>query len=552
MRCCSLLATAALADPKFPPLTGRIVDEAALLSADDRRALEAELKALEEKSTDQLVVYTTRSLQGYPIEDFGYRLGRAWAIGQKDKNNGVILIVAPTDRKVRIEVGRGLEPQLTDLMTKLIIENAILPAFRRNDFAGGIKAGVRDIRDVLLGDAEAVKERAKGGAKRSPGGGSNFPLLILVLFILIAVCDGVDAVAADRAPEPRSRRDRRRATAATSASLGQRRRQLGRLERRRAAARTAAAAASRAAAAISAAAARRAAGRVTAAQRRKVTRMTLVAEADQRRIADAITEAERTTSGEIVAVIAPESGQLPARPVPVGGAGGAGRALAVRVLDLVADPAHLRAAARRVRRARRRPHAAAGAAGAGAAIGQARQGAPPRRRAVPGAEPAHHRRPHGRADLRLRRRALRRDPGRRRHPRRRCRRAPGRRSCADLTEHIGKGQAGDGFVRAIAAVGEHLAQHFPPGAQAPHALSNHLIVLPPGMSERATACHACFLPGLGQRLATIGSTSSISRRVWRMTASPSATAGRSTNLDTPASMYSAMRVTIASASPMAK
>ena len=182
-----LTATAALADPKFPPLTGRIVDEAALLTGDDRRALEAELKALEEKSTDQLVVYTTRSLQGYPIEDFGYQLGRTWAIGQKDKNNGVILIVAPTDRKVRIEVGRGLEPQLTDLMTKLIIENAILPAFRRNDFAGGIKAGVRDIRDVLLGDAEEVKQRARGGAKRSPGGDSNFPLLILFLFILVAI-----------------------------------------------------------------------------------------------------------------------------------------------------------------------------------------------------------------------------------------------------------------------------------------------------------------------------------------------------------------------------
>ncbi len=182
-----LAATAALADPKFPPLTGRIVDEAALLTGDDRRALEADLKALEEKSTDQLVIYITRSLQGYPIEDFGYRLGRAWAIGQKDKNNGAILIVAPSDRKVRIEVGRGLEPQLTDLMTKLIIENAILPAFRRNDFPGGIKAGVRDIRDVLLGDAEEVKQRAKGGAKRSPGGDSNFPLLILALFILIAV-----------------------------------------------------------------------------------------------------------------------------------------------------------------------------------------------------------------------------------------------------------------------------------------------------------------------------------------------------------------------------
>jgi uncharacterized protein len=185
--CLSLLSPAAAAEPKFPQLTGRIVDEAALLSADDRRALEQDLKALEEKSTDQLVIYTTRSLQGYAIEDFGYRLGRFWQIGQKGKNNGVILIVAPNDRKVRIEVGRGLEPQLTDLMSKLIVENAILPAFRRNDFTGGIKAGVRDIRDVLLGDAEAVKERAKTAAKRSPGGSSIMPLAIFALFVLIAL-----------------------------------------------------------------------------------------------------------------------------------------------------------------------------------------------------------------------------------------------------------------------------------------------------------------------------------------------------------------------------
>jgi uncharacterized protein len=180
------IATSAVAQ-KFPALTGRVVDEAALLTADDRRALEADLEALEGKSTDQLVVYTTRSLQGYPIEDFGYRLGRHWQIGQSGKNNGAILIVAPGDRKVRIEVGRGLEPQLTDLMTKLIVENAILPAFRRGDFPGGIKAGVRDIRDVLLGDAEAVKQRAKKGAKRTPGGGNFWPVALLVLFILVAV-----------------------------------------------------------------------------------------------------------------------------------------------------------------------------------------------------------------------------------------------------------------------------------------------------------------------------------------------------------------------------
>src|SRR5262245_41343798 len=182
---CVLLATAVLAQPKFPPLSGRIVDEVGLLSADDKRALESELKALEEKSTDQLVVYIARSLEGHPIEDFGYRLGRFWQIGQKDKNNGVILIVAPNDRKVRIEVGRGLEPQLTDLMSKLIIENAVLPAFRRNDFAGGIKAGVRDIRDVLLGDAEAVKQRARSGAKRSPATGSGQIALAVLFFCIV-------------------------------------------------------------------------------------------------------------------------------------------------------------------------------------------------------------------------------------------------------------------------------------------------------------------------------------------------------------------------------
>ena len=118
-----LFVTGAYAEPKFPPLTGRVVDDAHLLTPADKAAIEADLKALEAKSSDQLVVYTTNSLQGYPIEDYGYQLGRAWGIGQKGTNNGVLLIVAPTERKVRIEVGRGLEPQLTDLMTSLIIRN---------------------------------------------------------------------------------------------------------------------------------------------------------------------------------------------------------------------------------------------------------------------------------------------------------------------------------------------------------------------------------------------------------------------------------------------
>jgi len=156
------------AQPRFPELTGRVVDEAGLIPSQDRIQITEQLRALEEKSTDQVVVFTTKSLQGYAIEDFGYQLGRKWGIGQKGKDNGAILIVAPNERKVRIEVGRGLEPHLTDIMSKLIIENAILPAFRRGDFLGGIKAGLRDMNDVILGDAEAVKQRAQGKREGPP------------------------------------------------------------------------------------------------------------------------------------------------------------------------------------------------------------------------------------------------------------------------------------------------------------------------------------------------------------------------------------------------
>jgi len=199
----------ALAEPTFPALTGRIVDEAGLLSPEQRAAIEAQLTELEQKSTDQLAVVTLNSLQGYPIEDFGYQLGRKWGIGQKGKDNGVLLIVAPNERKVRIEVGRGLEPQLTDAMSKLIIENAIIPQFRRGDYAAGIAAGVRDIKDVVLGDAEEVKQRAHKASDEL-----DFWQMMLILFwigvalfVLFAVVQSVNQqaqqAAAGRGPQRR-------------------------------------------------------------------------------------------------------------------------------------------------------------------------------------------------------------------------------------------------------------------------------------------------------------------------------------------------------------
>jgi len=158
----AFIGPAAAAEPAYPQLTGRVVDDADLLSASDIAELDAGLKALEDKSSDQVVVVTLPSLQGFTIEDFGYQLGRHWGIGTKEKDNGVLLIVAPNERKVRIEVGRGLEPLLTDAMSNVIINGAILPRFRSGDYAGGIKEGVKGIELVLTGDAAELAERVKG------------------------------------------------------------------------------------------------------------------------------------------------------------------------------------------------------------------------------------------------------------------------------------------------------------------------------------------------------------------------------------------------------
>jgi uncharacterized protein len=144
----------------FPALTGRVVDEANVLDAAAQAALTQKLADLEAKTTDQLVVVTLKSLQGTAIEDFGVQLGRRWQIGQKGKNNGVLLIVAPNERQVRIEVGYGLEGTLTDAVSRLIIENGIVPRFRANDIPGGISRGVDDIISVLTGDADEWKQRA--------------------------------------------------------------------------------------------------------------------------------------------------------------------------------------------------------------------------------------------------------------------------------------------------------------------------------------------------------------------------------------------------------
>jgi uncharacterized protein len=146
-----LTSSGAVAALQFPPLTGHVVDDAHILSPHTTQVLEQTLSDYEAGTTNQVVVATLPSLQGTSIEDYGYQLGRNWGIGQKSKNNGVLLIIAPKEHKVRIEVGYGLEGTLTDAASSLIIHNTILPAFRAGNFEQGTVEGVQSILTVLGG-----------------------------------------------------------------------------------------------------------------------------------------------------------------------------------------------------------------------------------------------------------------------------------------------------------------------------------------------------------------------------------------------------------------
>ncbi|WP_099512831.1 TPM domain-containing protein [Microvirga ossetica] len=171
----------------FPQLTGRVVDAANLLRPEERAAIEAKLKAHEDKTTDQVVVATLRSLEGYPIEDYANRLFRHWQIGQKGKDNGALLLVAPQERKVRIEVGYGLEGALTDALSKVIITTAVAPQFQKGNFAGGIDAGVDAMLSILTGDAEEWHRRAEVREDDTTGFDPVVAFIILlILFILIS------------------------------------------------------------------------------------------------------------------------------------------------------------------------------------------------------------------------------------------------------------------------------------------------------------------------------------------------------------------------------
>ncbi len=179
-----LLTTALYAAPAFPSLTGRVVDDAGILSAETQQKLTQMLAQHEQQTGNQVVVATIKSLQGYSIDDYGYQLGRAWGIGQKGSNNGALLLVAPNERDVRIEVGYGLEGRLTDAQSKLIIENLILPEFRKGDFNAGVLAGTTTLLRVLGGDASALPKKAGQQSQNEDGSGGGIAIALIVIMLI--------------------------------------------------------------------------------------------------------------------------------------------------------------------------------------------------------------------------------------------------------------------------------------------------------------------------------------------------------------------------------
>ena len=190
--CCALLAIQPARAAPIPALTGPLVDAANVIPDEQEPALIAKLQSVRAQSGRQLVVATIPSLDGEPVEDYGYRLATEWKIGEKGENNGLILLVAPADHRVRIEVGLGLEPIMTDALSGRIIRNQITPRFKAGDIAGGINAGVDAIIPQLtLPSGEAIKRARQAAVGQSSKGQGQvdlgqvlFWLFIFLFFIL--------------------------------------------------------------------------------------------------------------------------------------------------------------------------------------------------------------------------------------------------------------------------------------------------------------------------------------------------------------------------------
>ncbi|TLG78734.1 TPM domain-containing protein [Methylocystis sp. B8] len=180
-----LVASLAFAAANYPPLTGRVVDQANIIPLATKATIETKLKDLEDKSGIQLVVASVDSLDGLDVETYANGLFRFWKLGEAKKNNGVLFLVAPNQRKMRIEVGYGLEGTLTDALSKIILTSAVAPRFKARDYGAGVERGVEGIIEVLSGDSAEWTKRARG--PQSTSFDELSPLIFFALFLFIVV-----------------------------------------------------------------------------------------------------------------------------------------------------------------------------------------------------------------------------------------------------------------------------------------------------------------------------------------------------------------------------
>lgn len=171
---------------EVPALKGRVNDYAGMISPETQSLLEERLKAFEESDSTQVVILTVNSLEGDSLEDFTIRVAEKWKIGQAKKDNGVILFASKNDRRMRIEVGRGLEGVLTDLLAGRILDNTIRPRFRAGDFDGGFIDGTASIIDACRGEFKNDSPQTQGVSADSESPIGKY-LMFILIFLYIAI-----------------------------------------------------------------------------------------------------------------------------------------------------------------------------------------------------------------------------------------------------------------------------------------------------------------------------------------------------------------------------
>ncbi|MEP6827260.1 MAG: TPM domain-containing protein [Aestuariivirga sp.] len=182
-----LMTVFALAAPSFPELTGRVVDQAGVFSADQTVILSNRLRDFETQSGHQMAVATVKSLEGNDIRAYGNELARKWALGSKDKNDGVLILVAPNEHKVSIEVGYGLEGDLTDAISSVVINQAMVPKFKAGDYFSGVYAGIDDVEKVIGGQGAAIVAAAQNQTAPQAGFADALPFIIFFFIVLIII-----------------------------------------------------------------------------------------------------------------------------------------------------------------------------------------------------------------------------------------------------------------------------------------------------------------------------------------------------------------------------